>query len=425
MLHGDNGLRLPAAWDRGLKSVLEISAERLTGNVAALREVVGPDCELLGVIKADAYGHGATLCSRVLTEAGVRWLGVGDVEEGRRVREALRSIAAEAPRGEAPHLVVMCGFEPAEATEIVAAQLTPVIWTTEHLEALEQAVARLPVDAGKQLAVHLEIDSGMSRQGVAPGAALEAVLARLQSSTMLRCEGVFSHLSSSEVAGGAETAAQCARFAAALAQVKAAGVQPRFVHLGNSSAVDEGHALAWVRAQAAALGARPMVRPGLSLYGYCLPLECAAAAAGLLAKALRPVASWTTNVIGLREVAAGEPVGYGATFRAERRMQLALLPVGYADGLRREASSGVGDGWVAIAGLRAPMVGRVSMNLTVVDVSSHAKRGIAVELGTEAILLGEGVSAGDHARWAGTIPYEILCGLRGHRRLHWPDGRLD
>ncbi len=408
-----------------MKSVLEISAERLAGNVAALREVVGADVELLGVIKADAYGHGASLCARVLAEAGVRWLGVCDVEEGRRVREALRSVTAEERPPEAPHLVVMCGFEPGEATEIVAAQLTPVVWTTEHLHALERALDRLPVDARTQLAVHLEIDSGMARQGVAPGAALDAVLERLRCSPRLRCEGVFSHLSRSEVADCAETPAQCARFAAALAQVKAAGVQPRFVHLGNSSALDEGHTLAWVRAQAAALGARPMVRPGLALYGYCLPLESATADAGLLARALRPVASWTTHVIGLRGIAAGESVGYGATYRAERPMQLALLPVGYADGLRREASSGMGDGWVMIAGLRAPVVGRVSMNLTVVDVSAHADRGVAVELGAEAVLLGEGVSAQDHARWAGTIPYEILCGLRGHRRLRLPDGKLN
>lgn len=408
-----------------MKSVIEISAERLTGNVAALRGVIGPDFEILGVIKADAYGHGATLCAEVLAEAGVRWLGVGDVEEGRRVREALRLVTAEGSRQEAAHLVVMCGFEPAEATEIVAAQLTPVVWTPDHVDTLENALNRLPFGAQKRIAVHLEIDSGMARQGVAPGAALDEVLARLRCSPRLRCEGVFSHLSSSEMAGSGETAAQCVRFAGALAQVKAAGVQPRFVHLGNSSAVDEGHTLAWVRAQAAALGARPMVRPGLSLYGYCLPLECAAADAGLLAAALRPVGSWTTNVIGLRQIATGEPVGYGATYRAERPMHLALLPVGYADGLRREASSGVGDGWGMIAGRRAPVVGRVSMNLTVVDVSEQVARGLRVEVGTEAILLGEGVSAGDHARWAGTIPYEILCGLRGHRRLQRPDGKLN
>ena len=404
-----------------MKSVIEISAERLVGNVAALREATGPGCELLGVIKADAYGHGAGLCARVLAGAGVRWLGVGDTEEGRRVREALRPYAGQDAGFAAPHLLVMCGFEPADATEIVAAQLTPVVWTPEHLDALERAQGRLPHGGREQLAVHLEIDSGMARQGVAPGVALAAFLSKLRSCPSLRCEGVFSHLSSSEVPGAAETTVQTGRFAEALGQVKAAGLQPEFVHLGNSSAVDEGHTLAWVWAQAAALGARPMVRPGLALYGHCLRLagapQSAGDLAGHLAGNLRPVASWTVNITGLREIAAGEPVGYGATFRAKEPMRLALLPVGYADGLRREASSGLGDGWVMIAGRRAPVVGRVSMNLTVADVTSHRALGLPVALGTQAVLLGEGVSAQDHADWACTIPYEILCGLRGHRRL--------
>jgi alanine racemase len=117
--------------------------------------------------------------------------------------------------------------------------------------------------------------------------------------------------------------------------------------------------------------------------------------------------------VGLREIATGTTVGYGATFTAKHPMRLALLPVGYADGLRREASSGVGDGWVMIAGQRAAVVGRVSMNLTVVDVTALPK----IAMGDEVVLLGEGVTADDHAAWCGTIPYEILCGLRGHVHL--------
>ncbi len=437
---GDNGVRQPAVdGPHRLKSVIEISADRLIGNARAVRDAVGPEVELLGVIKAEAYGHGADLCARVLAGAGVRWLGVGDVEEGRFVREALRGGMTANPGTtgnpglQSPHLVVMCGFEPAEATEIVSAQLTPVVWTLQHIEALEEATSRLPIGVEKNVAIHLEIDSGMARQGIAPGVALGDWLQRLKRSPSLRCEGVFSHLSSSEISGSEQTTTQCDRFATALAQVREAGVRPRFVHLGNSSAVDEGSTLAWLRQGAASLGARPMVRPGLALYGYSLALRHSAETAGAsradlagkLAGRVRPVARWTTRITGLREIVAGESVGYGATFTAERPMRLALLPVGYADGLRREASSGVGNGWVVIAGVRAPVVGRVSMNLTVVDVSEHSARGIAVDLGAEAVLLGEGVSAEDHARWAGTIPYEILCGLRGHRRLQpTPDGKL-
>jgi alanine racemase len=154
------------------------------------------------------------------------------------------------------------------------------------------------------------------------------------------------------------------------------------------------------------VGARVMVRPGIALYGYCLQLDTGRA--GALGKRVKPVLTWKTRVIGLREIGAGTTVGYGATFTAKSLMRLALLPVGYADGLRRAASSGVGDGWVMIGGRRAKVVGRVSMNLVTVDVTDV--EGVAV--GDEVVLLGEGVTAEDHARWSGTISYEILCGIR-------------
>jgi alanine racemase len=263
--------------------------------------------------------------------------------------------------------------------------------------------------AGESVAVHVEIDTGMARQGVAGGPELARVLERLVASPWVRCEGVLSHLSSAEVSGSAVTAAQRERFGAALAQVAAAGITPEFVHLGNTSAVDEGSTMEWVRSTAARLGARAMVRTGFAVYGHALPVEDGV---GDLISNLRPVEVWKTRVVGLRQIEAGATVGYGATFVAPATMRLALLPVGYADGFRREASSGVGDGWVMIAGKRARVVGRVSMNLTTVDVT-----GIAVEVGDEVVLLGDGVSAEDHARWCGTIAYEILCGVPAPSRL--------
>ena len=389
-----------------------MSAARLRGNFAAIRTVAGPEFEPLAVIKADAYGHGAALCAPVLAEAGARWFGVTDAEEGERVREALRGV------GDArAHIVVMSGFEPADAEALVRTGLTPVVWTPQHVEALERAAGR----AEMQVSVHLEIDTGMARQGATPGPKLAAVLAALCRAGHVRCEGVFSHLSSSEVVGSAETALQRDRFGGALKQAAAAGVRPEWVHLGNSSAVDEGSTLGAVREQADALGGRPLVRPGLALYGYVLPLagsgqratEETSGGGAALRTRLRAVATWKTRVIGVREIAAGDTVGYGATFLADRLMRLALLPIGYADGFRREASSAVGDGWVVIAGRRAAVVGRVSMNLTMVDVTGHA----GVQEGDEVVLLGEGVTAEDHALWCGTIPYEILCGMGGHRRL--------
>jgi alanine racemase len=193
---------------------------------------------------------------------------------------------------------------------------------------------------------------------------------------------------------------------------------PELLHLANSSALDEGSTTEWMRRIAADIRATVLVRPGLALYGHCLQIEGEnggglSGLCGELSRQVQPVLAWKTRVVGTREIAPGQAVGYGATFVAERPMRLALLPIGYADGFRREASSGIGNGWVVIAGKRAPVVGRVSMNLTVVDVTGVAE---AAE-GGEATLLGSGVSAEDHARWSGTIPYEILCGIRANRRL--------
>jgi alanine racemase len=382
-----------------VKHWVEISGARLVENFRAIRAAAGSDVETLAVIKADAYGHGATICAPLLAKAGARWLGVTDVEEGAAVRAAL---------GEgATRVMVMCGVELADAPALVAHGLTPVVWTSEHVSAMEKAARA----AGQRVCVHLEVDTGMARQGAAVGAALRDVLERLKESRWVSCEGVMTHLCCSEVAGAKTTAVSQRLFAEALAKVAAAGLKPEFVHIGNTSAVDEGGTMAWVKQQAKAMGAKAMVRTGLGLYGYCLPI--AGDGIARLQPKVKPVLTWKACVLGVREVEAGATVGYGATFVAPRKMRLALLAAGYADGFRREASSGLSDGWVMVNGQRAAVVGRVSMNLTVVDVSEIE----GVVEGSEAVLLGEGVSAEDHAQWAGTIAYEILCGVRGTRIL--------
>ncbi len=375
-----------------MKSWVEVSGARLVENLRAVQAVVGADVETLAVVKANGYGHDAVLVARVLVEAGVRWLGVSDVEEGARVRAAV---------GEGPRLLVMCGMEVADCREVVAQRLTPVVWTVEHVAAMEQAAE----EAGHRVRVHLEIDTGMARQGIDLGGLAE-VAERLAGSEWVVCEGVLSHLSSSEEVGSEVTERQRAKFAAALDVVVAMGVRPDLVHLGNTSGVDEGSTMEWVRWAAERMGARAMVRTGFALYGHCLPLDTGAV--GALGAQVQPVLTWKTRVIGVREIGTGSTVGYGATFVAKSLMRLALVPVGYADGFRREASSGMGDGWVMVAGQRARVVGRVSMNLTTVDVTDIAK----VAVGDEVVLLGDGVSAEEHAGWCGTIAYEILCGIR-------------
>ena len=394
-----------------MKSWIEISAERLRANQAAVQEAAGADFELLCVIKADAYGHSAELCARVLVEAGAHWLGVGDLEEGIRVREALCHAGLNDRN---THILVMCGFEPEDAPGLLEHYLTAVVWTPEHVLALEQAAAATL--GNERFPVHLELDTGMARQGALPGRDLADLLEALRGAPHIRVEGIFSHLSSAEVVHSLETTKQVGRFGAALEQIfQDQQLLPDFLHLGNSSSVDEGSTMAWVRDFGLnEVSATPLVRPGLALYGYTLPLEGDPAVTTPLPERLQPIAAWKTRIIGVRDLVPGDTVGYDATFIAVEAMRVALLPVGYADGFRRDASSGVGDGWVMIAGQRAPVVGRVSMNLTVVDVSGHA---IPPEVGDEVVLLGEGVTARDHALWCRTIAYEILCGMRGHHRL--------
>ena len=377
-----------------VKSWVEISGERLVENLRAVQAIVNEHggAETLGVVKANAYGHDAAIVAPLLVNAGVKWLGVADVEEGIRVRGVV---------GDGVRVLVMCGLEEADCKDVIEHELTPVVWTVEHVAMLERAAA------GKVVQVHLEVDTGMARQGVDEKGVAE-VAERLAGSKWVRCEGVMSHLVAAEVEGSAVTRRQRLRLTEALEIIVSKGVRPEWLHLGASSAVDEGSTLGWMQELAAGVGAKVMMRPGLALYGCCLPLDTGRA--GALDQRLAPVLTWKTRVIGLREIGPGESVGYGATFTAKYKKRLALLPVGYADGFRREGSSGVGNGWVMIGGRRAAVVGRVSMNLMVVDVTDL--QGVAV--GDEVVLLGEGVTAEDHARWCGTIPYEILCGIRAH-----------
>jgi len=391
-----------------VKSWIEISGARLVENLRTVQAVAGAAVETLAVVKANGYGHDAAVVAKALVAGGARWLGVTDLEEGALVRNALGHGGTR--------ILVMCGMDLGDAPGLVANGLTPVVWTPQHVGAMDRAAR----GAGQRVSVHLEIDTGMSRQGAAPGAELAQVLERLAGSRWLACEGVLSHLacaeSGADTPGAAITAAQRERFAAALEQVAAAGIRPELVHLANTSAVDEASLMKWMRDTAKKRNAKVMVRTGLAIYGDSLQLEAAADGKkqpGALRPRLKPALTWKTRIVGLREVAAGATVGYGATFTAPAPMRLALLPVGYADGLRREASSGIGNGWVRIAGKRAAVVGRVSMNLTVVDVTALPK----VVIGEEVVLLGEGVTADDHARWCGTIPYEILCGIKAHVHL--------
>jgi alanine racemase len=360
-----------------LNNWIEVSDERLTANFHALQAAAGPETTILAVIKANAYGHGAERCAPTLVRAGATWLGVTSAGEGARVRQALEAAHLEA------EILIMCGSLPEDAHAIHEHTLTPVVWTAEQIESLRDFPGTR---------VQVEVDTGMGRQGVEPGPALDDLLARIADAGLI-FDGIFTHFCSAEVGSSPLTALQQQRFEGIIHGLLGLQSKPTWIHAGNSSALDNpAPHIRWITALASQLGARAMVRTGLALYGYCLPIENAGHA-GLprVQPSLKPVLTWKTRVLAVRALVAGDTVGYNATFTAESPARVALLGVGYADGLRRELSS-TNDkcgGWVMLHRQRAPILGRISMNLTVVDVSDIPE----VAGGDEAILLGDGITA--------------------------------
>lgn len=391
-----------------VKSWIEVSGERLAGNFRAVRATAGAETQVLAVVKANAYGHGVETCSVTLAEAGARWLGVADAREGTRVRRTLD--AARIGRADVG-ILVMCGLMPGDAAAdvglIAKYELTPLVWTVEQVRWLHGHTG---------MRVHVEVDTGMGRQGARPGAELEELLDAIAAAG-LELDGVMTHFCAAEVAHSERTQAQERRFEEAVAQVRMKGMRLGWVHAGSSSSVDNPtHEEPWLAELAKSVGACAMVRAGVALYGYCLPIEQSwhqepdGYVDPRLHPRLLPVMTWKTHVLDVREMSAGDSIGYNATFTAKHAMRVAVLPVGYSDGLRRELSGSDArpGGWVMMHGQAAAIVGRISMNLTTVDVTAiHG-----VQVGDEVVLLGDGVTADDHARLAGTISYEILCGVR-------------
>lgn len=382
-----NYLELRRLLQNGLASSYHASSEGEAG------------ADVLAVVKANAYGHGMRECAQALAGAGAEWLGVTSVEEG----VSARAVCPDAK------ILVMSGIWHGEAEAAIEHRLTPIVWEAFHLDLLEAAAARRALPP-QSFPVHLELDTGMSRQGVSlSGGSLEEFLMRFRSDSALRLDGVGTHFSAPEVLGGEDNDRQRARLEAALAAVEAQGLRPAWVHAGNSATILLAEQLAPLRAAAASVGARLMVRPGLSLYGYepRFAVGGVGAAERIPAK-LSPVLAWKTRVTSLRRIGVGESAGYNSTFRATRPTRLALLPMGYADGLNRLLSN---RGSVLVRGQHAPIAGRVSMDQTVVDITDVD----GIEIGDEAVVIGrqgdEEITARDLAELEGTIPYEVLCNI--------------
>jgi alanine racemase len=380
---------------------VEISTDSLADNYRTLLETCAggaePRVELLAIVKANAYGHGLALCAPAAMRAGSRWLGVTSVEEGVAAREC----CAEA------EILVIGGPFPGQGAAAIAHRLTAVVWEPWQLNELEDSAGAAGCGAGS-VPVHLELDTGMSRQGAGPGE-LDAVLGRFGAESRLRLTGLMTHLYAADESDGVATEEQFARLESLVARVLSRGLAPEWLHVGNSAAVLEGEALRALQSVCGRFGLRAMARPGLALYGLApelVPDEPERVKE--LRRRLRRVLEWKTRVVSVRAIEAGAVVGYNGTFVATEPMRVALLAVGYADGLRRELSN---RGCVLVRGQRAPIVGRISMDQTVVDVTEIP----GVVPGDAVVLLGRQgenwITAEEHATWAETIAWEIFTGI--------------
>jgi alanine racemase len=377
---------------------VEISTRALENNFRNLRAIAPPHVELMAIVKADAYGHSLALCAPAAVRAEARWLGVTSVEEGAKARTLCPD----------PRIVIMGGIFPGQGSEVVRASLTPVVWTLEQLDELSAAAQADGLNE-EALSIWLEIDTGMSRQGVDIWQ-LPVVLARIAADPVFRLESVTTHLYASDERDGRASDSQLARLQEAFACIRSFPAEsvrhPEWISVGASAALLGNDLQAVLRAGFSPTPI-PLMRPGLALYGLVPRFVPMLGADSETADApeLQPVLAWKTRVVSLREVPPGAEIGYNGTFAATEPMRLALIAAGYADGLDRRLGNRFS---LLVRGQRAPLVGRISMDQAVLDVTEIS----GVEPGDEVVILGsqdaETISAFDHADACGTIPWEVF-----------------
>src|SRR6266481_4250645 len=374
----------------------EVSLGALKYNLDAIRKYVNPVQEkrkaprkILSIVKGNGYGHGGPQVAKALEKAGSDWFGVTGATEGEQVRKA----------GVRKPILALTSFWPGEEAQLLANKISPAIIRCEQLSAFESAASRKKF-AKRSAGFHLKIDSGMNRLGIAP-TDIECFARQYEKSSRLNLEGVFTHFASSEVFDGpiaAQNRRQEESFYKAIERLRALGIDPGIIHLANS----------------AAIASRPetwadMVRPGAILYGYHPgydPIERRAQAEKELP--LRPVMSLRARIINLRNVPAGDGVGYGAKFQPGRASRIAVLAAGYGDGIHRSLGN---KGSVLVRSVLAPIVGIISMDVTMADVTDVPE----AEVGDVATIYG---SDGEHvlpanlvARGIGTVTSDLLCAV--------------
>jgi alanine racemase len=353
-------------------------------NAALLAEVATP-ARLCAVVKAGGYGHGAVEVAGAALEGGASWLAVALVEEGMELRAA----------GITAPVLLLSEPDPSAMPEVVAASLTPTLYTAGALRALADAVGSA-ASADRLFPVHVKVDTGMHRVGATRADAV-ALAAAVEGQPGLRLEGFWTHFAVSDEVEDPYTAGQLAEFEAALSSLVAAGVRPELRHAANSGAA------LWHPASR-----YDLVRCGIAVYGL------APAADGVdrgAAGRLRPALSLHARVSYVKRVGAGERLSYGLRYRLDRDSVIATVPLGYADGVTRSlAAAGAS---ALVGGQRRPIAGTVTMDQILVDCGPAS----SVAAGDEVVLLGrqggEEITAWEWANRSGTIAYEVVCGVSG------------
>jgi alanine racemase len=360
----------------------EINLEALRHNLRVVTRHAGA-ARVWAVLKADAYGHGAPAVARTLERVpGLAGFCVALLEEAIELREA----------GIVAPVLVMGGHYGSAHDEVIARDVVPVVHDIEQLQAFARLVrsgaASAPID------VHLKVDTGMARLG-APIAVLPMLARALGELPEVRVQGLMTHLANADDGDPGFSEEQLARFAEATALLERHRVKPELRHAANSAALLRGQ------------GILDAVRPGLALFGVSPRVGDQA-----LTHELKPVMRVRTEVVSLRDVATGDPVGYGGTWKAPRPSRIATVPMGYADGLSRQLGN---RGHALVRGKRAPIVGAVSMDMAMLDVTDHpgaALRDEVVVLGAQDGPLGrDAVGADEIAAHAGTIPWEVMTSI--------------
>lgn len=360
-------------------TIAEIDLDRLAFNYRSVRDFVGEDIEFMAVVKADGYGHGAVRCAERLQNEGVDWFAVATVEEGIELRRS----------GIAKPILVLGGFWPGQEGSLLDLNLTPVVFRVDQARSFAGAARK----HGSVARIHVKIDTGMGRIGFRADEA-DQMAAELAAIDGVEVEGIMTHFASADDLKARDfTNQQISVFSDAVGEFHAAGHRPKYVDMANSPG-----------AIVHPLSRSKLVRIGGLLYGLggdVLP-------AGVDQPELRPVMSIRSKIAQLKTIRSGESVGYGRTFTATRDTQIATVPIGYHDGLPRALSN---IGQFTVRGQRAPIVGRVSMDWTTVDVSEIGD----VAVGDDVTIIGKDgeqvIRAEDIARRTNTISYEITCGI--------------